>query len=361
MNKLYYLACNRIPSIGPRTLFKLLQQWPSLEVLFKLSPNAMEKAGLPPRLASAIAQYDLRSVEQDLLWEQQNPQHHHLITWEDAAYPKLLKEIHAPPLVLYAQGNLACLQQSALAIVGTRKPSITGGKTAWQFAYELSQQGLCIVSGLALGIDAQAHQGCLAAQGKTIAVMGTGINRIYPAQHRALAEKIKERGLLMSEFPLNSAATPGHFPQRNRIISGLSLAILVVEAAIKSGSLITARFALEQNRDVLAIPGSIHSPQARGCHHLLQQGAKLVTTSQEVLEELDIPSRDPLKTLPFITLANDALNLVKCVGFEVTSIEEIMHRSQLNFSELTGILSEIELQGLVKNVPGGYVRCGPIE
>ena len=241
-------------------------------------------------------------------------------------------------------------------MVGTRKPSIMGSETAWRFAFELAGKNITIVSGLALGIDAQAHSGCLAAGGKTIAVMGTGIDCIYPRRHVQLADKIGENGLLLSELPLQSPPIAGHFPRRNRIISGLSLSTLVVEAAVRSGSLITARLACEQNRDVLAIPGSIYNPQARGCHHLLQQGAKLVTTSNDVLDELGI---DYTKVVPeFVnTLASENKNLVKCIGFEVTTVDQIITRSGLNVEKVVCNLAELELQGVVKAIPGGYMRC----
>ena len=279
-----------------------------------------------------------------------------MLTWDDPEYPPLLKEIHDPPPVLYAIGDLLSFQQPTVAMVGTRKPSIMGSETAWRFAFELAGKNITIVSGLALGIDAQAHSGCLAAGGKTIAVMGTGIDCIYPRRHVQLADKIGENGLLLSELPLQSPPIAGHFPRRNRIISGLSLSTLVVEAAVRSGSLITARLACEQNRDVLAIPGSIYNPQARGCHHLLQQGAKLVTTSNDVLDELGI---DYTKVVPeFVnTLASENKNLVKCIGFEVTTVDQIITRSGLNVEKVVCNLAELELQGVVKAIPGGYMRC----
>jgi DNA processing protein len=353
-NKYYFLALNRIYSVGPRIVAKLLRKWPQLHELFKLSTAEMELAGLPAALANAISSFDLREVEMDLRW--QEAKHHFLLTWDDPTYPPLLKEISSPPPVLYAIGDLACLHQPTVAMVGSRKPSVTGSETAWKLAFELGAEGVTIVSGLALGIDAQAHSGCLAAQGKTIAVMGTGIDSIYPRRHRGLAEKITQNGLLLSEFPLQSSPNAGHFPRRNRIISGLSLSILVVEAAIKSGSLITARLACEQNRDVLAIPGSIYNPQARGCHYLLQQGAKLVTSSQDILEDLKFPHKS-INDECVIALARENENLVKCIGFEVTSVDQIIGRSGLTIETVVCELADLELKGFVKAVPGGYMRC----
>lgn len=354
-NKPYLLALNRMHSIGPRTIKKLVTRWPLLDALFQLSAAEMQEAGLPSKIIDTIKVFDFKEVEADLAWERASAEHH-LLTWEDKDYPTLLKEIHSPPAVLYAKGDLGCLKQSTLAMIGTRKPSITGAETAWRFAYELASHAITIVSGLALGIDAQAHQGCLAANGKTIAVMGTGIDIIYPYRHRDLANKINVNGLLLTEFPLKSTPTAGHFPRRNRIISGLSLSTLVVESAIRSGSLITARFALEQNRDVLAIPGSIHNPQAQGCHYLLQQGAKLVTSIDDVLDELGIEKMPLLASKSKDALASNNKNLVKCIGFETTSIDDIIQRSGLSIEKVACELAELELEGCVTAVPGGYMK-----
>ncbi|KTD07369.1 DNA-processing protein DprA [Legionella jamestowniensis] len=354
-NKSYLLALNKIPSIGPRTIAKLLQKWPNLEELFCLTQQQMEQAGLSPRMAQSIKSFNFKEIEADLHWSEKN--HHYLISIEEAHYPALLKEIADPPMIIYARGDLACFKQPAIAIVGSRKPSVTGCETAHRFAMELATYPLTIVSGLALGIDAQAHEGCLQAKGKTVAVLGTGIDCLYPRQHQLLAEKIAHTGLLLSEFPLKTPPIAGHFPRRNRIISGLSLATLVVEAAVQSGSLITARFALEQNRDVLAVPGSILNPQARGCHYLLQQGAKLVTSIQDILEELNLDSKQVNQTNATLSLATDNKNLVKCIGFEITTVDQIMARSGLGIEEVVSSLATLELKGLVKAIPGGYMRC----
>lgn len=354
-NSYYFLALNRINDIGPRTVMKLLSKWPDLHEMFQLSTNELEKAGLPLKMAQAIGYFNFDEVKADLDW-QSNP-NHHLITWNDEHYPTLLKEIHDPPIVLYAQGDLACFQQDSIAMVGSRKPSITGSETAKYFAAELASNNLTITSGLALGIDAQAHAGCLEANGKTIAVMASGIDLIYPRQHCNLAEKIAQNGLLLTEFPLKTQPKAGHFPRRNRIISGLSLITLVVEAAIKSGSLITARLALEQNRDVLAIPGSIHNPQARGCHYLLQQGAKLVASIQDIFDELDLKNKPVMARNSLQSLASDHRNLVKCIGFEITTVDQIIIRSGLSIEKVVCDLAALELQGVIKAVSGGYMRC----
>ncbi len=348
-----------MPNIGPHTVMKLLERWPNLEELFALSHDSLIKCGLSERLSSLIASFNMKKLEPDLLWEESMS--HALLTWEDARYPAILKEIHDPPIVLYADGDINALEQTLLAIVGTRKPSIAGGETAWHFANELAKHPITIVSGLAEGIDAKAHCGVLNADGRTIAVMGTGIDSVYPRKNADLARKITQKGLLLTEFPLKSRANAGHFPRRNRIISGLSKATLVIEAAMRSGSLITARLAVEQNRDVLAIPGSIHNPQARGCHHLLQQGAKLVTSIQDVLEELGMaqePEHNVSTNLCSLLLDIDDKNLVQCIGIDnSTTIDKIVERSGLSLGEVLSTLAQLEVKGLVKAVPGGYSRC----
>lgn len=354
-NKSYLIALNKIEHIGPRTVAKLLHRWPELEEMFRLSEQQLQQAGLPAKMALAISTFNFNELEADWRWQEKS--NHHLLTWEDSNYPALLKEIHDPPAVLYAIGELSCLQQPTIAIVGSRKPSVTGSELARLFAYELAINNLTVVSGLALGIDTQAHRGCLEAQGKTVAVMATGIDRIYPRQNVQLATEISQNGLLLSEFSLKTAPIAGHFPRRNRIISGSSLATLVVEAAIRSGSLITARMALEQNRDVLAVPGSILNPQARGCHYLLQQGARLVTSCQDVLDELGLDGKQVKPNDMEQSLATDNENLVKCIGFEITTVDQIVARSGLNVEEVACNLATLELRGIVKAIPGGYTRC----
>lgn len=357
MNNLpFYLALNRMGKVGPRTVTKLLQRWPDLQRMFQLSASELEKEGLSGVLAQNIAGFDFNLIQADFDWFNA-ADNHHILTWDSPEYPALLKEINDPPIVLYAKGQLSCLQQPKLAIVGSRNPTITGSENARMFAKSIAAYNVTIVSGLALGIDAQAHLGCLEAGGQTIAVLGTGVDRIYPHRNVKIAHKIIQNGLLVSEFPLKSPPIAGHFPRRNRIISGLSLCTLVVESAIKSGSLITARMALEQNRDVLAIPGSIHNPLARGCHYLLQQGAKLVTSVADVLEELMIDSIEQTTGNAMLPLASGNKNLVKFIGFEITTVDQIILRSGCSVEQVTRELAELELNGAVVSVPGGYMRC----
>lgn len=357
MNNLHYLlALNRLEKVGSRTLLKLLKRWPELSDLFHLSESDLLQQGLPTALAQAIRGIDFTAIEEDFRWLEQSSQHH-ILHYGAANYPALLQELADPPAILYAVGDLQALNTKTLAVVGSRNPSITGSENAKHFSRELAKRGLTIVSGLAIGIDSQAHLGCLEASGRTIAVLGTGIDCIYPRRNYPLARKITENGLLLSEFPLKSPPIAGHFPRRNRIISGLSLCTLVIEAAIKSGSLITARMALEQNRDVLAIPGSIHNPLARGCHYLLQQGAKLVTSISDVLDELQLGFVQDLGDSSTISLASKTENLVKFIGFESTSTDQILTRSGYTLDKVLYELARLELQGTIKSVPGGYIRC----
>lgn len=356
MNNLpFFLALNRIENVGPRTVIKLQKRWPDLQQMFQLPVPELVHAGLSSSLAQSIANFDMNLIQQDLNWLAA-AEEHHLLTWDSPEYPALLREIIDPPVILYAKGQLSCLQSLKLAVVGSRNPTVAGAENARKFAQALAAKGVTIVSGLALGIDAQAHMGCLDAGGQTIAVLGTGIDRIYPYRHVKLSEKIIQNGVLLSEFPLKSPPIAGHFPQRNRIISGLSLCTLVVESAIKSGSLITARMALEQNRDVLAIPGSIHNPMARGCHYLLQQGAKLVTSVADVLEELGIDPEQQSPDKAILPLAMENKNLVQFIGFEMTTVDQIVLRSGYAVEQVTSELAELELKGIVVSVPGGYMR-----
>lgn len=271
-------------------------------------------------------------------------------------------EISDPPPLLFVIGNPDLLQQSQLAMVGSRNPSVDGRENAQAFARELVNQGLVITSGLALGIDAAAHQGALAGDGLTIAVTGTGLDRVYPARHRALAKEIAARGALVSEFPIGTPALAENFPRRNRIISGLSLGTLVVEAAPQSGSLITARLAAEQGREVFAIPGSIHNPLARGCHQLIRQGAKLVESVADILEEIHVTyapkasvTQDNSQTTP--DLDDNSLILWSNLGSAPTSVDTLVSRSQLTTEQVSSILLIMELQGWVTSAPGGmYLR-----
>ena len=296
---------------------------------------------------------------------------HAMVPLGHAQYPEALLQTEDPPLLLFVQGPLS-LQQSgqpwfpypqSLAMVGSRNPSAQGIVNAREMAQALAQQGLCIVSGLALGIDAAAHEGALKASYSgtaplTIAVVGTGLDQVYPRAHQALAGQIARNGLVISEYPLGSEPRPHHFPQRNRIISGLSQGTLVVEATLKSGSLITARLASEQGREVFAIPGSIHAPQAKGCHALLRQGAKLVETAADILEELQGIKQPVAPTHKAQAAINtEAKNpLIQALGHDPMTLETLSERTGWDAAQLQAQLMELELDGLVARLPGGFYQ-----
>lgn len=320
----------------------------------------------------AIHQIELlnwSAIDKELEWLSTTKKH--LITINDPHYPLLLKEISWPPIVLFAEGSVDHLSQMQLAMVGSRNPTALGAETAERFAEDLTEQGLIITSGLAMGIDAASHRGAL-KKGTTIAVLGTGLDSIYPTKNRELTEKILEnRGTLLSEFPLGTPAKKENFPWRNRIISGLSVGVLVVEATLKSGSLITAKFAAEQGRELFAIPGSIHNPLARGCNQLVKQGAKVVETSQDVLEEIKqftdlVPKKNPkhspkkmalgLSENQPLPLDKEHQKLLSCVDFDVTTVDTIIERSHFSSERVGSMLVKLELQECIQSVSGGYRR-----
>ena len=277
-----WLALCHAPGAGTATIHRLLESFSTPANALRASNGQLQQLGLKQSAINALRKPDEAGIARDLEWHEQP--NNHIITCHDPAYPVLLSQLPDPPPLLYVHGSVDLLSEPQLAMVGSRNPSRSGQQTAVDFARHLASAGLVITSGLALGIDAACHQGALDVNAPTIAVMGTGLDRVYPARHRDLALRIAEQGSLISEFPIGTSPQPGNFPQRNRIISGLCLGTLVVEAAIRSGSLISARYALEQGREVFAIPGSIHNPLARGCHYLIRQGAKLVETAEDVID-----------------------------------------------------------------------------
>lgn len=299
-------------------------------------------------------------------------EHHHILTLADAAYPQALLETADPPLLLYLMGDARLLAHpQRLAVVGSRNPTPQGAQNAHDFALALAAAGVCVVSGLALGVDGAAHTGALDAGGATIAVVGTGLDRVYPSRHRALAHRIAAHGLVVSEFVLGTAPAPGNFPKRNRIIAGLSQGTLVVEAALASGSLITARLAAEMGREVFAIPGSIHSTQAKGCHALIRQGAKLVESAQDVLEDLrhvwPLPAAEadmgPATDARSTGGADDGLGgdteaarLLEALGHDPVGLDALQARTGWPTSQLQAVLLELELDGFVARAPGGLFQ-----
>ena len=319
---------------------------------------------IPDNLRSALQKPDWAQVENDLSWLASPDRF--VLTLTDRRYPPLLKEIPDPPPLLFVQGDVDCLQNWQLAVVGSRNPSTSGRDSAYEFARYLGSGGLYICSGLADGIDAAAHKGALAGGGKTIAVVGTGLDRVYPAKNRDLAHQIAAQGAIVSEFPLGTPPLAENFPRRNRIISGLSLGTLVIEAALKSGSLITARMAMEQGREVFAMPGSIHKLLARGCHQLYREGAKLVETADHIIEELgalaefaqitDPPANNQPQTLP-AGEDTEYQQLFAYLGYDPIHIDELISRSGLTADAVSSMLLLLELQGRVSALPGGkYTR-----
>ncbi len=282
------------------------------------------------------------------------------IGFNDPRFPSLVNEIPNPPLGLFVKGRSELLQNPQLAIVGSRNASPSGNRTAFAFAAELADTGLTITSGLASGIDSQAHQGCLSRNGHTVAVIGTGIDRIYPKSNRNLYREVAGKGVIVTEFPPGAPPLPHNFPLRNRIISGLSLGVLVVEAGIRSGSLITARLAAEQGREVFAIPGSIHIVTSRGCHFLIRQGAKLVESIADILEELqhfgNLSSSVKNEMEPSVKTAGDKNPLYNLIDYAPVSMERIIEQSGLTAEQVSSILTDMELQGLIVETNGSYQR-----
>ncbi len=327
------------------------------------SAAALESAGLAGDKAHRIAEPDRAAVDAILDWVERSDQT--LLMMGDADYPSLLAGIKDPPLCVYVKGDVKTLALPSLAIVGSRNPTQGGMRTAHDFAHHLAGIGFTVTSGLAEGIDAMAHEGALDASGKTVAVMGTGIDRVYPARHHELAHRISASGALITEYPPGTAPRRQHFPERNRIITGLALGTLVVEAARQSGSLISARLAAEQGREVFAIPGSIHNALARGCHRLIREGAKLVETADDILNELAPLASHLLNEHHAGTEfekeadpgTDEHQNLLNAMGYDPVTVDELLPRSGLTIAELSSMLLILELEGRIEKLPGGrYAR-----
>ncbi|MES2998225.1 MAG: DNA-processing protein DprA [Pseudomonadota bacterium] len=363
-----WLALYTIPQCGFATVLKLLTIFSTPAALLSASTRELRHAGATELLVMHLQKPDWQRVEACLSWREKSGRD--ILHWHDSRYPLLLREIASPPLILFVEGKLSLLQQPQLAIVGARQATATGLETAYDFASELTKQGFVITSGLARGIDGASHKGAINEKEKTIAVLGSGLDKIYPSCHQRLAQQIVEKeGALVSEFFPDVPPKAEHFPRRNRIISGLSLGVIVVEAAQRSGSLITARYAAEQGREVFAIPGSIRNPLSEGCHALLKQGATLVESVQDILFEL---SFSPLlvkeshlsKGLDRASdrldlesrLDSEDIKLVECLGFETTTVDSLVMRTGLAADRLLARLAWLELQDYISVVPGGYVR-----
>ncbi len=346
-----WLTLSLIRGLGGEGARHLLREFGSPEAVLA-APASLLKSFVKPEVASAIgkgiAEEELAAT---LAWlaEDQN----HLVTLGDSDYPQSLLNISDPPLLLYVKGRRDLLNVNAIAIVGSRHATPQGIANAEEFSRTLSESGLCIISGMAHGIDAAAHRGALAGQGSSIALVGTGLDKVYPSANRDLAHALAKQGAMISEFPLGTPPVASNFPRRNRLISGMSIGCLVVEASLQSGSLITARQAMEQGRDVFAIPGSIHSPLSRGCHKLIKQGAKLVETAQDILEELS-GLFVGTKILPESTASDGGL--LEQIGFDPVSMDSLCLRSGLTVSQLSAMLLTLELEGRIAALPGGLFQ-----
>jgi len=369
----FWTALVRIEGLGIRGCHKLIEHFGSAQAAYMASLTELESCGVPARVAQAIfGQACLKEGEKEV--QAATEAGCRIIAFDDEEYPALLKQIPDAPLVLYVRGDVTVLSQFAVAIVGTRRPSAYGSSVAHRLAHDLAQRQLTVVSGLARGVDSAAHRGALEAKGKTVAVLGSGMNVIYPRENKRLADEIAKSGAVISEFPLDTGPTPENFPIRNRIISGLSLGVVVVEAAEYSGSLITARLALEQNREVFAVPGNITSAQSFGPNHLIKQGAKLVDQWMDVIEEF--PAEVRMQLLPpaeasegkpigseTVTLFEASLTPEHKAVFEALRpdqalfVDDIIQASQVSQPRVLAALLELEMNGLIRQLPGkNFIR-----
>ena len=345
-----WLTLSQIPGLGNEGLYKLLQAFGSPSAILS-APTSALKEFVKPAVVHSITQVPDKN-KLSLISEWLDDGNNHILTLGDANFPQALLNIPDPPFLLYVKGRLELLNNSAIALVGSRNATTQGLRNAEAFAQSLSELSLTVVSGMAHGIDTAAHIGGLRGQGSSIAVVGTGLDKVYPSANRELAHQLAVSGAIISEFPLGTPPLAQNFPRRNRIISGLSLGCLIVEASLQSGSLITARMALEQGREIFAIPGSIHSPQSKGCHALIKQGAKLVENPQDILDELGWHS-----SVTNITSRSDENDpIFAYLGFEPVSIDNLSQCSGLTIEVLSAILLQLELDGKITTIAGGLYQ-----
>jgi DNA processing protein len=367
-----WLTLHHASGFGPARLQALLdQEIDPVELLGPQQKTLFAHITLPEKTRHALVDPDQGAIDRDLQWASQEDCF--VIPFSSSWYPVQLREISDPPVLLYVQGDPEILHYPQLAMVGSRNPGHAGRETAFEFARHLSQAGLIITSGMAGGIDTESHRGALQGNGLTVAVTGTGLDIVYPAKNRPLAKQIAAQGALVSEYPTGTRPVAHNFPRRNRIISGLSAGTLVVEAALHSGSLITAKQAMEQGREVFAIPGSIHNPLAKGCHYLIRQGAKLVETGDDVLQELapviaqrrntapqplqeNLQYNKDLSTKARKDLDTRQQQLLDYMAYEPVSIDTLVQRSQLTPESISSMLVELELSGLITSSGGLYSR-----
>ena len=346
-----WLTLELVPGLGGEGIRKLLARFGAPSEILRQSATALSEI-VSPTVARVIAAPPVpEKLEACLTWLEADS--NHLLTLADDDYPCQLLEIADPPPLLYLKGRRELLRQPGFAVVGSRNATPSGLQNAEAFARSLSEAGFTIISGMALGIDAAAHRGGLAAKGASIAVVGTGLDLVYPARNKALAHQLAENGLIISEFALGTPALAQNFPRRNRIISGLARGVLVVEAALASGSLITARQAGEQGREVFAIPGSIHSPFSKGCHQLIKQGAKLVEDANDILVELHWGNVAPSTAARFNGEEVEGDPLLSAMGYDPVTVDILLQRVKLPADQLISRLTELELDGVIATMPGG--------
>ena len=338
----------------------LKERFGEVESIVRQSQQNLRSAGLPDKKAVAVSSPEKQRIDSALRWLDDGDKHS-IVAYDFEAYPEILGQLSGAPLLLFVNGDVDVLHLPSLAIIGSRNPTAGGVQNAADFSRHLAKNGYAIVSGLAEGIDTAAHRGALDVGGRTVAFLGHGIDRVYPAQNRDLAHQIAETGALVTEYPLGAPPDKRHFPERNRLISGLSIGTLVVEAARRSGSLITARLAAEQGREVFALPGSIHNPLARGCHELIRQGAKLVETASDIHAELapltqhlqQSAAESKKSKTPLPDGDDDYCELRKVLGHDPTTIDDMKKRSGLTIEQLSSMLLILELHGEVESLSGG--------
>ena len=348
----YWVGFNLVKGIGAARLRALLAYFGDAATAWQASPQALKAAGLNPKLAEAFLRVRA-GVSLDQVWDQIQAQGISVLTWDDPGYPRRLKEIDQPPPVLYVRGALLPEDEWAVAIVGTRRVTPYGRQVSEEVAGMLARNGVSVVSGLARGVDAVAHQAALSAGGRTIAVLGSGVDRIYPPEHRRLAERIMERGALVSDYAPGTPPEGVNFPPRNRIISGLSLAVIVVEAGERSGALITAGFAADQGREVFAVPGNIRAPQSVGTNRLIQQGARPLLDHREVLEALDLTLVSQHRAARTALPADEVeAQLLAVLSQEPLHVDEIRNQTEMPIEKVTATLALMELKGMVRQVGG---------
>lgn len=352
-----WLALQMIPGLGNLACRSLLDRFGSPEQIFQVGLSELSGVeGLRKEVADRIVNREFKADPCEELAKLKKCGAR-IIPYPDPSYPEALKEIHDPPILLYVKGKDLPQNVTFIGVVGSRNPSPYGVKSAEKIGQGLGRRGLGVVSGLAKGVDAEAHWGCLAGRGFTVAVLGTGIDIVYPVQNRKLADKITDKGAVITEFPLGTPPEPKNFPIRNRIISGLSRGVVVVEATMKSGSLITASLALEQGREVFAVPGSIHSFKSTGCHFLIKQGARLIENSDDVLDELGMnydysPKKDTLQQGPIPPMDESEKTIYDIIGDYPLHIDQITRQGNLMPGKAASILMRMELNGIIRQLPG---------